>query len=148
MLEQSAIRHQIASSHDSLLERDEFELRFRGRQAKSRRMRYGFSRWTRSAFWFDPRAWRFISLAQTVFRPIIMSTMAAMFGPVPPKVRRLTAGVKWFRTPSSARDRLQFDVRGGVSGASERPRRAVTYGSTDLPALERCFATREGGLSR
>src|SRR6267378_1434382 len=37
----------------------------------------------------------------------------------------LRAGGRWIRTSSSARDRLHFDVRGGVSGASGRPRRAA-----------------------
>jgi hypothetical protein len=37
--------------------------------------------------------------------------------------RRLAAGGRWIRTSSSARDRLRFDARGAVSGASGRPRR-------------------------
>ncbi|HEY3620382.1 MAG TPA: DUF1153 domain-containing protein [Candidatus Sulfotelmatobacter sp.] len=41
----------------------------------------------------------------------------------------LAGGGKWIRTSSSARDRLRFDARGGMSGASGRPRHAVLTGA-------------------
>src|SRR5205807_394537 len=39
--------------------------------------------------------------------------------------RGLSAGGRRIRISSSARDKLRFEVREGVSGASGRPRRAV-----------------------